>query len=70
MCLRLNAFLRGHSSVSAELCQHIAALINSGFTPVVPIRGTVSASGDLSPLAYVAFALSGHAHVQVVLPDG
>lgn len=34
-------------------------MLEKGVTPVVPLRGSISASGDLSPLSYVAGALVG-----------
>lgn len=57
--IRLNSFLRAHSCVRWELIERLAALLRGKVTPNVPIQGSISASGDLAPLAYVAFALAG-----------
>ena len=57
--LRLSGMKHGHSAVPVEFWLKLAALWNRGFTPVVPCEGSVSASGDLVPLAHAAFALAG-----------
>jgi len=57
--LRLATFSRGTSAVRLELAQALAALLNRGVVPVVPRYGSVGASGDLMPSAYIARALLG-----------
>ncbi|MFI6457878.1 aromatic amino acid lyase [Streptosporangium amethystogenes] len=57
--LRLNSMRRGFSAVSPEFWQTLADLWNAGFTPVIPRDGTVSASGDLQPLAHAALTFTG-----------
>ncbi|KAH8115294.1 phenylalanine ammonia-lyase [Phellopilus nigrolimitatus] len=59
LLIRLNSLLRGHSAASLPLLSAMAALLAANVTPVVPLRGSISASGDLSPLSYVAGALVG-----------
>src|SRR5262245_23904071 len=53
LTIRLNTFLQGHSGVSLELVSAVKALINHGVIPLVPIRGSVGASGDLAPLCHL-----------------
>lgn len=60
MLARCNSLLRGHSSVRIEIINLMIALIARNMTPVVPLRGSISASGDLTPLAYIAGALEGN----------
>jgi histidine ammonia-lyase len=57
--LRLSGMRQGHSAVCPEFWQKMAHLWNLGFTPVVPSDGSLSASGDLIPLAHAAQAFAG-----------
>ena len=57
--LRLNSLLRGVSGVRLELVEHLAAVFNADFVPVVPQQGSVGASGDLAPLSHMAGAMMG-----------
>lgn len=60
MLTRCNSLLRGHSAVRPVVVQNILTLLANNMTPVVPLRGSISASGDLTPLAYLAGTLEGH----------
>lgn len=60
MVVRCNSTLRGHSAISYPIVKAMASLLEHNLTPVVPLRGSVSASGDLMPLAYVAGSLEGN----------
>lgn len=60
---RLLCFSRGYSAVSWALLEQLAAFLNAGITPVVPCQGSVGASGDLTPMSYVAAALAGEREV-------
>jgi len=57
--LRVATFLSGASAVRPELADALAGLLNLGITPVVPRYGSVGASGDLMPSAYIARVLVG-----------
>jgi phenylalanine ammonia-lyase len=59
MLLRVATFATGASAVRPELVEALIALLNRGITPVVPRYGSVGASGDLMPSAYVARVLVG-----------
>jgi tyrosine ammonia-lyase len=60
VCLaRLSAIMRGYSGASRDVITRLVALLNSDLAPLVPERGTVGASGDLTPLAHVVLALQG-----------
>ena len=63
MVCRLLCFARGYSGVSLPLLEQLAAFLNSGITPVVPSEGSVGASGDLTPLSYIAATLTGSREV-------
>ncbi|KAK3326859.1 phenylalanine ammonia-lyase [Apodospora peruviana] len=65
MLVRCNATARGHSAVTMEVLQAILRLLRLDITPIVPLRGTVSASGDLMPLSYIAGAIEGNPDIVV-----
>jgi phenylalanine ammonia-lyase len=60
MLIRCNSLLRGHSGVRMTVIQAILDLLQRDMTPVVPLRGSISASGDLIPLSYIAGAIEGN----------
>ncbi len=57
--LRAATFTTGASAVRPELADALIALLNRGVTPVVPRYGSVGASGDLMPSAYIGRVLTG-----------
>ena len=65
MLARLNSIVRGHSAVSITVIDAIFSLLNKNLTPMIPLRGSVSASGDLIPLSYLAGALQGNPDIHV-----
>ncbi|HEX7421622.1 MAG TPA: histidine ammonia-lyase [Thermoanaerobaculia bacterium] len=56
---RLNAFLKGHSGVRRKLVAIVEAMLNRAVIPLVPLRGSVGASGDLCPLSHLFVVLLG-----------
>ncbi len=64
MLLRIATFATGTSAVRPELVQALTDLLNSGITPVVPRYGSVGASGDLMPSAYIGRVLIGIGDVE------
>ena len=64
MLLRVATFATGASAVRAEVVEALIDLLNRGITPVVPRYGSVGASGDLMPSAYVARVLVGMGGVE------
>ena len=60
MTIRVNSLTRGHSAVRIVVLEALTNFLNHGITPIVPLRGTISASGDLSPLSYIAASITGH----------
>lgn len=69
MLIRSNSLARGHSAVRVEVVESLLHLLAANMTPVVPLRGSISASGDLSPLSYVAGMLEGNPGVFVRCQD-
>ena len=60
---RLNSLAQGYSGVRWELLEQLVALIRHRVLPFIPSEGSVGASGDLTPLSYVAAALIGERDV-------
>lgn len=69
MAVRCNSCIRGHSAISRHAVDAVLSLIKEGITPVIPLRGSISASGDLMPLSYVAGAIEGSPDVYVRVED-
>lgn len=65
MLVRCNHIVRGHSGVRLEIIEAMLKLLREGFTPIVPLRGSISASGDLMPLSYLVAVLEGNPDVKV-----
>jgi histidine ammonia-lyase len=64
MLLRLATLATGRTGARAETVEAYAALLNSGFTPVVHEYGSLGCSGDLAPLAHCALAITGEGVVR------
>jgi len=63
LSVRLASLSQGYSGVSWELLNLLVELINRDIIPVIPEEGSVGASGDLTPLSYVAGTLIGERDV-------
>ena len=59
MLLRANTLSKGHSAVRIELVETLMNMLNRGVTPFVREKGSVGASGDLSPLSMIAEVVIG-----------
>ena len=59
MALKLLSLGRGASGTAWETVALIEGMLARGVTPVVPVQGSVGASGDLAPLAHLAAAMIG-----------
>jgi histidine ammonia-lyase len=58
--IRLRGMTSGCSAIHPDVWESIAAQWNAGFIPIVPQDGSLSASGDLVPLAHAAQAAAGN----------
>jgi histidine ammonia-lyase len=65
MLLRLRTLATGHAGVRPAVAEGLAALLNAGITPAVPVHGSLGASGDLAPLAHVGACLIGEGVARV-----
>lgn len=61
--VRLASLCRGYSGVRLELLDRLVSLLNENILPLIPSEGSVGASGDLTPLSYIAAVLMGEREV-------
>lgn len=65
MLLRANAFASNYSGPRPAVVDRLLAFLDAGLHPVVPAKGSVGASGDLAPLAYVAGAVAAFPQAEI-----
>lgn len=63
LAARLQSLCQGVSGVRVELLERLQAFLAEDILPLIPEEGSVGASGDLTPLSYVAATLSGEREV-------
>lgn len=63
LAVRLVSLAKGFSGVRYELLVQLEQFINHNIIPLIPQEGSVGASGDLTPLSYVAACLCGERDV-------
>ena len=63
MLFRMKSLSRGYSGVSFDLIERLQLFLEKDWIPVTPREGSLGASGDLIPLAYIAQVLQGEGHI-------
>lgn len=63
LCVRLSTLAVGRSGVRPVVAERLVQLLEHGLVPVIPSEGSVGASGDLTPMSYVAAVLAGEREV-------
>ena len=63
LAARLRSLSHGVSGVRLELLERLHAFLEHDILPLIPEEGSVGASGDLTPLSYVAATLTGEREV-------
>jgi histidine ammonia-lyase len=70
---RLASLSRGYSGVRELLLERLCDLLNLRVLPAIPSEGSVGASGDLTPLSYLAALIAGEREATLggeLLPAG
>jgi histidine ammonia-lyase len=57
--IKLLTFRTGHTGITPAVVSRLLDFWNADAIPIIPKKGTVGASGDLSPLAHLALPLLG-----------
>ena len=71
--VRMISLSKGKSGVSYELLKRFELLLDKKIYPLIPSQGSVGASGDLTPLSYIAAVIAGEREVIYegeILPTG
>ena len=65
MALKLGSLAQGASGVRPEVLALLEAMLARGVLPVVPVQGSVGASGDLAPLAHMTAVMIGEGEARI-----
>lgn len=73
LVLKIHALAQGFSGIRLETVERIIWMLENDIIPVVPIQGSVGASGDLAPLSHLFLPLIGlgkvHFHRKIERTD-
>jgi len=61
--IRMISLSKGYSGVGYNLLKRLELLLSEKILPVIPEQGSVGASGDLTPLSYLAAVIAGEREV-------
>ncbi|KAF1973119.1 PAL-domain-containing protein, partial [Bimuria novae-zelandiae CBS 107.79] len=63
--IRLNSLAKGCSAIRPTVVDRLLDLLAHDIIPVIPLRGSISASGDLSPLSYIGGAIQAKPTIRI-----
>jgi len=61
--IRANTLAKGNSGIRRKVIELLIEMLNKKIHPVVPRKGSVGSSGDLSPMSHLCLALIGKSEV-------
>ncbi|KAI1396524.1 phenylalanine and histidine ammonia-lyase [Hypoxylon fuscum] len=64
--IRINSSISSHSALRPVVVERMQDLLSHDIVPMIPLRGSISASGDLSPLSYICGAVQGKSTVRIL----
>ncbi|UCE44442.1 MAG: histidine ammonia-lyase [Candidatus Bathyarchaeota archaeon] len=64
MLLRANTLAKGNSGIKLVTLETLVQMINKGVHPLIPEKGSVSASGDLAPLSHMTLVMMGEGEAE------
>lgn len=67
--IRINSLINGCSAIRPVIAERMQDLLNHDLIPMIPLRGSISASGDLSPLSYICGAIQGKSTIRLLSRD-
>ncbi|CAJ2510127.1 Uu.00g060270.m01.CDS01 [Anthostomella pinea] len=64
--IRINSLISGCLAVRPVIAERMQDLLRHDIVPMIPLRGSISAFGDLIPLSYVSGAIQGKPTIRVL----
>lgn len=64
LLLRANALCKGYSGIRIEVIETMLEMLNKGVHPIIREKGSLGASGDLSPLAHMVLPMLGEGEAE------